>query len=699
MIIKSIEIQNFLSYYGDQELKFGKGATIIIGQNNTGKSKLFDAYNWVLYDEAFKTEAENWEGTPKWGHELVNRLAKAECSIGKSLECSVCLEFEDDKMNHFLVTREYRIKRTSKDEWQLPEGSELQITTKEAGTYNTETFVSYEAKEILERYFPKNLSRYFLFQGESISSLMRLNQRSDFNRAIRELSGIKFFQKAERYAKSVQKRVSRDFQNKGEKDRRIQEEKDRLSKETDSLKEEVSETAEKLENHYRERAIIEEKLDEKVAELSRYEECASILQKIKESELLFEGKVKELKDLFELQRNDLITKWLYGKSDTLFDQFLTMYRQARDSKQIPEPMRQDFIQQMLDDFECKVCGTKAPVDSREYKLIASHRSEKSLEEEVAVINTLSDAADGMKMALQNLPKELKKFQEKKGDIIKERERLQASIERAEDELRIVIERLYDEEKIEVSRDGLEKINIKKVKKERDQFKTDLRKADSKIDRLAGRKEQLDKNLKNKEEDYAKLIDKSSNEVEKLRMQLATEIRDQVTNLYGNFLSKLISDIEEETNTYFTNMTRSNTALSGSVRVNYEERDVYPVDENNERMTNINQANKVSLQISFIAAVLSVSNRIWDKYFPFVSDAPISALGGNNKISAIKTMIDIFRQSIIIIKDDANTDSQASVDSDQVRQLIKNNERIGYAYELSMIGDNIEGQNTKITELK
>ena len=699
MIIKSIEIQNFLSYYGNQELKFGKGATIIIGQNNTGKSKLFDAYNWVLYDEAFQTEAEEWKRTNVWGQELVNRLAKAECSIGKPLECSVCLEFEDDKMNHFLVTREYRIKRVLKEEWQLPEGSELQITTKEAGTYNTEILTGYEAIELLERYFPKNLSRYFLFQGESISSLMRLNQRSDFNRAIRELSGIKFFQKAERYAKRVQQRVSRDFQNKGEKDRRIQEEKDRLSIDIDSLKEEVSETTEKLENHYRERTIIGEQLDEKVAELSRYEECASILQKIKDSEALFDGKVKELKKLFEYQRNDLVTKWLYGRSNALFDKFLHMYRQARDSKQIPEPIRQDFIQHMLDDFECKVCGTKAPAGSNEYELIESHLSEKSLEEEVAVINTLSDAADSMKMALQNLPKELKKFQDQKGEIIKERERLQTLIEQAEDELRVVIEKLYDEEKIEVSRDGLEKINIKKVKKERDQFKTDLKKADSKIDRLLGRKEQLDKNLKTKEEDYAKLIDKSSNEVEKLRMQLATEIRDHVTGLYGNFLNKLIADIEEETNAYFTNMTRNNTALSGSVRVNYEERDVYPVDENNERITNINQANKVSLQISFIAAVLSVSNRIWDKYFPFVSDAPISALGGNNKISAIKTMIDIFRQSIIIIKDDANTDSKASVDNDQVRQLIKNNERINHAYELSMTGDSIEGQYTTIRELK
>jgi hypothetical protein len=148
------------------------------------------------------------------------------------------------------------------------------------------------------------------------------------------------------------------------------------------------------------------------------------------------------------------------------------------------------------------------------------------------------------------------------------------------------------------------------------------------------------------------------------------------------------------------MTRTNSALSGKVKVNYQAKEVYVVDENDTRLTNINQANKVSLQISFVAAVLSVSNRIWNRYFPFVSDAPISALGGNNKISAIKTMIDIFRQSIIIIKDDANTDSIESINNDQVRQLINVNTKIKNAYELRMQNTkSIDQQHTKVLKLK
>ena len=131
------------------------------------------------------------------------------------------------------------------------------------------------------------------------------------------------------------------------------------------------------------------------------------------------------------------------------------------------------------------------------------------------------------------------------------------------------------------------------------------------------------------------------------------------------------------------MTQGSEALSGKVKVDYQAREVYVIDETGTRVSNINQANKVSLQIAFVAAVLSVSNKIWGSYFPFVADAPISALGGNNKIGAIKTMISIFRQSIIILKDDARTGNEESLQNDEVRQLIQYNPKIKHAYELSI----------------
>lgn len=699
MIIKSIEITNFLSYKEKTPFSFDEGATLIIGQNNTGKSKLFDAYNWVLYDEAYQTAAEDWAATSVWKSELANRYAKKMCAENSTVEVSVCLSFSDEEFNLYIVTREYKIQKINNGNWNCPNYSEIVVTKTSASTYNTTNYMGAEANELLNRYFPKNLSRYFLFQGEGISKLLRLNQRSDFTRAIGELSGIKFFDKARRYANRVYEKTKVEFENKIESNKTIQEEKVRLANEINVCKQRVIDLEAKLDNEFKERDIKERKLEEKVEELSRYEECAKLLQEIKALEQQRDNKGDDRKKLFEYTRSSALGYWMYKPADLLYDNFLVMYRNAKSEKKIPEPIRQDFIKEMLHDYECKVCGTGAPNGSTQYQQILSFLNEKSLDNEIAVINTLSDAADSMKSDLNLVTEKIDIFRKELNQYQIEIDKIKNKIGYKEDELRIVTERIEEEKKTKINRKDLEKINLVQLKKDRDQIKADLSQSKTKIDQLLGRKDESEKVLKKVEFDYQSIIDKSGNNLERDRMKLAEEIKDHVSQLHDNFLIKLITDIEEEADSYFNSMTKANPALSGKVRIDYENREVYTVDENGQPLTNINQANKVSLQISFVAAVLSVSNKIWEKHFPFVADAPISALGGNNKINAIKTIIDIFRQSIVIIKDDADLENEDSVKNDLVRQLIQKNQKILNAYELRMEGNKIEDQKTQMSKLK
>ncbi len=56
MEFKSIIIKNFLSYFDENEIEFSDTTTIFIGQNNTGKSKIFDAINFALYERIWITD-------------------------------------------------------------------------------------------------------------------------------------------------------------------------------------------------------------------------------------------------------------------------------------------------------------------------------------------------------------------------------------------------------------------------------------------------------------------------------------------------------------------------------------------------------------------------------------------------------------------------------------------------------------------
>jgi len=75
-----------------------------------------------------------------------------------------------------------------------------------------------------------------------------------------------------------------------------------------------------------------------------------------------------------------------------------------------------------------------------------------------------------------------------------------------------------------------------------------------------------------------------------------------------------------------------------------------------------------------------------------------SFGGNNKVTAIETVIEIFNQSIVILKDDAVTHDPESVRKDVVRMMIKSNPKIVNAYEVLMEGASVEEQHTNIRKL-
>ena len=49
MIIKEVKIKNFRSYYGDNnKFEFSDGLTLILGDNDDGKTTFFEALQWLL---------------------------------------------------------------------------------------------------------------------------------------------------------------------------------------------------------------------------------------------------------------------------------------------------------------------------------------------------------------------------------------------------------------------------------------------------------------------------------------------------------------------------------------------------------------------------------------------------------------------------------------------------------------------------
>lgn len=83
MIIKSVTINNFRSYYGENTFEFSKGLTLIIGGNGDGKTTFFEALEWLL-DTVHETKDPS----------LISEMRKSELDEDEADTMSVSMFFE-----------------------------------------------------------------------------------------------------------------------------------------------------------------------------------------------------------------------------------------------------------------------------------------------------------------------------------------------------------------------------------------------------------------------------------------------------------------------------------------------------------------------------------------------------------------------------------------------------------------------------
>ena len=60
MIIEKIELENFTCFAGKNSFSFKEGLNVIIGDNGYGKSQLYNAFYWVMYDQLFIKEKDDF---------------------------------------------------------------------------------------------------------------------------------------------------------------------------------------------------------------------------------------------------------------------------------------------------------------------------------------------------------------------------------------------------------------------------------------------------------------------------------------------------------------------------------------------------------------------------------------------------------------------------------------------------------------
>ena len=184
MLLESITLENFRQFRHESidfaQGENGKNVTIIIGENGTGKTTFAQAFFWCMYGETEFSDKN-----------MLNKLVANEMKPGQESKFQVTLKLRHGNVSYTLIREQtYR-----KDYSNRVKGDNtvFDIAIKDANgntSYIKKTLCESEVKGIL----PKELSRYFFFDGERIEKMSKDistgKKATDFADAVKGLLGL-----------------------------------------------------------------------------------------------------------------------------------------------------------------------------------------------------------------------------------------------------------------------------------------------------------------------------------------------------------------------------------------------------------------------------------------------------------------------------------------------------------------------------
>ena len=190
MLLKKLIIKDFRQFKGEQEIYFAadveQNVTMIMGDNGTGKTTLAQVFTWCLYGETtFEDKILLCKSTSAKMFPNTTETVRAELTLEHNkVEYTVVTELKYEKISNGTIRPSGQLSRTIA--FKRPDGQRDYVKP-----LDTEI----RLKEIL----PKELAKYFFFDGERIGNMSKEIKRGrsqEFAGAVRSLLGLSAYTSA-----------------------------------------------------------------------------------------------------------------------------------------------------------------------------------------------------------------------------------------------------------------------------------------------------------------------------------------------------------------------------------------------------------------------------------------------------------------------------------------------------------------------
>lgn len=349
MLLESIKLENFRQFR-DVDINFaqgldGKNVTIVLGDNGSGKTTFAQAFTWCLYGET--------EFSDKC---MLNKRVEMEMKPEQEQKVQVILKLTHGEVSYTLMREQtYRKDYTGRVKC---DNTIFDIAKKDktgTTTYIKKHLCEGEVQTIL----PKELSKYFFFDGERIDRMSKDiligKKATDFAEAVKGLLGlnaiyaaIQHFNPRSKYSVIGSYEASYNANS---------------NKEMADCNQKIYEYSKNIEEIENELATLENEIEEakirksqSEKEISTYEEGKKlqeeknrILKQINSIESLKREAIKEVSRNFNTAMNAFFSLSLMNRSLEFLD------NKDFSGKDIPN-MTAKTIEWLLENKEC-VCGT------------------------------------------------------------------------------------------------------------------------------------------------------------------------------------------------------------------------------------------------------------------------------------------------------------------------------------------------------
>jgi hypothetical protein len=382
MRIKQIVITNYQSYYGKNVFDFVEGVNIIHGANGHGKTKFFEAIEWIFNDYE-----SNLEG-------LISQKA-VHNEIKEGIEIPVSVRMTVSQDNEIKTIEKSFIANKSNESISISRPSLIGVREEETGERYQVDF----PKELRSEIFDERIRRYSMFKGET--DLKVFESKDALSKLIEMFSDATYLKNYIPKAEYFLGRAENAVTAAGQKNAREEKQYAILSVDILNLKKEIFDKEKEKHQH----EINVEKINSSILKYENIIDNAEAYQTLSERIRIKEEEINKLQDQVRNCENytqDLFDKsWILTNYKPVFEEYKTKVANVSKAKRelengfqqkigekkaiknlknriIPLPIgapTRSHMEEMIEAELCKVCNREAYKGSEAYEFMSNRLKE------------------------------------------------------------------------------------------------------------------------------------------------------------------------------------------------------------------------------------------------------------------------------------------------------------------------------------